>query len=440
MPSQKQLKNFTLDNGFRVVLENVPYRNSISVGIWIPVGSRCENKLEMGYSHFTEHMLFKGTKKRTYHDISSEIDRLGGYMNASTSKEITNYYITISSKFTDTALDVLADIFYSSVIPAKEFNVEKKVILEEIKMSKDNPDDLLFDFFYEDSFGDTPMGRPIAGTTDSISDSTRQRLYTYYQGRYGPDGSVLSLAGNLWDSEKEYSDLKKNIQKKFTQKVDFKGKPSISKVERENLNRKGNIQHYNKDLEQMYFVFGLPGLSAKQEDDSFLKIFTHIMGGTMSSRLFRKLREENGLCYSVATFHSRYAHEGLWGVYCGTSKETFLKAFDLMMEELEKTIQNGITPKELNESKSGLSGSIELVMESLLKKASFNAKSLLLHDELRNWEKRVEKINQVELDSISEKLKALWEKKYYILTSLGSSGSNGMAQKLKESYSAPFLN
>ena len=203
------IEKFELRNGLQVVLENIPYRNSATVGVWIPVGSRYENRTQMGYSHFTEHLLFKGTKRRTYKGISLEIDRLGGHMNASTSKEITNYYITLSPKFIDIALDVLSDIFFNSTMPQKEFDVEKKVILEEIKMGQDNPDDLLFDIFYQDAFGDTPLGRPIIGTLDSIENSNCDELKEYYNSQYGSKGTVLSIAGGLWSTDQELVSLKK---------------------------------------------------------------------------------------------------------------------------------------------------------------------------------------------------------------------------------------
>lgn len=223
-----ELESYSLDNGTRIVLENIPHRSSATMGIWIPQGSRLENSSELGYSHFTEHMLFKGTENRSYTDISKEIDRLGGYMNASTSREVTNYYITLSSKHINTGLDVLSDMYYNSVFADTEFNVEKKVIIEEIKMGEDNPDEYMFDLFYLDSYGDSPIGRNIAGTLQSITNSTRDQLDDFYQKSYGPEGSVISLAGALYNSDPAKDRLKKQLAKFFDKNDSrLKGKPNL---------------------------------------------------------------------------------------------------------------------------------------------------------------------------------------------------------------------
>ena len=442
MPPEKAIimspaiEQFELANGLKVILENMPHRNSVTVGIWIPIGSRYENKSEMGYSHFTEHLLFKGTKKRTYKDISLAIDRLGGHMNASTSKEITNYYITLSPKFIEVSLDVLSDIFFHSIIPEEEFGVEKRVILEEIKMGHDNPDDLLFDNFYQDAFGDTPLGRPIAGTLDSIGNSTRDKLKKYYHDQYGSKGSVLSIAGGLWSTQQELDILKNKIEIFFDleDKSLPGGIPCLEELEKNQIRAKTTIHHFNKKLEQVHFAFGMPAPPETEEDTAYLKIFTHLMGGTMSSRLFRKLREENGLCYSVSTFYAKYIHEGLWGVYCGTSKETFLKAISLMMQELKKAVYDGISTKELEETKNGLAGSIELSMESPFLRANFNAQSLIYYKNTRDWQDIIRKIETTTLEDIMEKLISLWGNQGYILSSLGDIDSREIEQSIQEAH------
>ncbi len=436
----QSIEKFTLENGFQVVLENIPYRNSASVGIWVPIGSRCESELEMGYSHFTEHMLFKGTKKRNYTQISLEIDRLGGHMNASTSKEITNYYITLSPKYISIALDTLSDIFFESVIPSNEFDIEKKVILEEIKMGQDNPDDYLFDLFYQDFFGNTPLGRPIPGTCESIASSSRDMLYTYYTKHYSSKSSVLSLAGGLWNSESDKIKLKSIIHKLFDNRYILKKEASFQTTHENKAREKRLVHHQNKKLEQVHFVFGLPGISQMEKDDVSLQIFTHLLGGTMSSRLFRKLREEHGLCYSVGSFHSRYYREGLWGIYCGTSKKSFFDAIQLMFEVLQNSFLEVIPEKEILETKAGLAGSIELAMELPIQRASYNAKSLLYHTSLRDWKQEIHKIEEIQSEKIMMDIHRLWSKKEYTLTSLGNLDREEIENHVTSLHPAILLN
>ncbi len=438
--SSHSIETFSLGNELKVVLENIPYRNSASVGVWVPIGSRCELSSEMGYSHFTEHMLFKGTKNRNYQQISLEIDRLGGYMNASTSKEVTNYYITLSPKFIIIALDVLSDMFFESIIPDAEFTIEKKVILEEIKMGQDNPDDYLFDIFYQDFFGDTPLGRPIPGTLDSIESSTREMLYSYYTKCYSSQNSVLSLAGGLWSSETEKGKLKSMIQKFFGDRHISEEKSSFESTNQDKQEKKRLVHHQNKKLEQVHFLFGLPGISEMDENDVAFQVFTHLIGGTMSSRLFRKLREENGLCYSVSSFHSQYYDEGLWGVYCGTSKESFLESIKLMLEVLKASITKMIPEKEVSEAKAGLSGLIELSMELPIRRAGYNAKSLLYHGGLRDWREHIRKIEAVQPEQVLEDVQTLWSGKEYILTSLGDLDAEKTENDIKALCPTALLN
>ena len=432
---KNKIETFTLDNGLQVVLENIPHRTSASMGIWVPMGSRFEQNGEYGFSHFTEHMLFKGTKNRTYRDISVDIDRLGGYMNASTSREITNYYITLSSKFISTGLDVLSDMFFDSLLADDDFNVEKKVILEEIKMGEDNPDEYLFDLFYEDAFGDTPIGRPIAGSLRSIEDSTRNGLNSFYQNHYGCEGSVVSIAGGLFNSEAEKKNLIQTIEKYFNRsKIQQVGKPSLDKAERSIDIVNGKIKHHYKQLEQVLFAVGLPGVSVNGEAETAVQIFNHMMGGTMSSRLFRILREENGLCYSVGTFHSQYFQEGLWGLYCGTSKKSYYEALDLAINEVARALKEEPPVKEIEESKSGLAGSIELSMESVMRRASYNAKSLLYFKGLRDWQDDVEKIEKTEPGQAWNNVSDLWKNKVPVISSLGDLDEAETERELRRKY------
>ncbi|MDH5716840.1 MAG: insulinase family protein [Spirochaetia bacterium] len=437
--SISNIVHYPLDNGLNIILENIPHRISAVMGIWIPIGSRMENDTEMGFSHFTEHMLFKGTKKRKYQDISREIDRLGGYMNASTSKEVTSYYISINSKYTETALDVLSDIFFNSVFAKQEFDLEKQVILEEIKMSEDTPDDHLFDLFYHDFFGDTPLGRPIAGTLKSIGNCKRDELFNFYTSKYGANGSVLSLAGRLWENDNEKKSIKKTIEKLFNQKNNqLTGSPAFQ-IEKPSEKTPLHVKHYQKKLEQTHFAFGLPGISRLEENDAYAGIFTHLMGGTMSSKLFQKLREENGLCYAVSTFHSQFFKEGLWGVYCGTSSQNFNQAVDLMIKEIKNALNGDIPETEINETRNGLAAAMELSMESASRRADYNARSVLYFKKARDWRDRIKKIENTKADDVIIGMNKLWQNKNFYLCSLGDMKKNNIEKEISKKYKSPFI-
>lgn len=444
---QSAIEKITLNNGLTVLLENIPHRTSATVGLWLPVGSRFETKKESGFSHFVEHMLFKGTKKRHYTEISRAVDRLGGHMNASTSKEITDYYISLSGRHLPVALDVLSDMFYDSLFSKEEFESEKKVIIEELKMGEDQPDDFLFDLFYENQIGDNSLGRPIAGTPKGISRATRDDLYGYYSSHYGPQGAVLSLAGALYGSNAEKRELTKNIGRFFDRKDHaLTGKPHFVNgnfVEPEfqlpRAVKQKNLKHQAKKLEQVSFVISLPGLKTELDQAADIPVLTHYLGGTMSSRLFVELREKKGLCYSVSTFHSQFLHEGIWGIFCATSPDKYATAVTTALDEIT-ALQSGIDAGELAESKSGLKGSIELSMESAHRRASYNARMHLYHGVQRDWREYLTAIDNVTPTTFLTALRRLWKGAAPGVTSLGPKISASTQTKVRQLIKQPVLN
>jgi predicted Zn-dependent peptidase len=441
------VEQICLENGLTVLLENIPHRTSATVGIWLPVGSRFETKKESGYSHFVEHMLFKGTKKRHYTEISRAVDRLGGHLNASTSKEITDYYISLSGRHMPIALDVLSDMFFDSLFSKEEFDSEKKVIVEELKMGEDQPDDFLFDLFYENQLGDNSLGRPIAGMARGIARASRDELYDYYRSHYGPEGAVLSLAGALYGSTAEKRELQRNIIKFFDRKDhSLQGKPgfngnifSAPEFQSPRIAKQKHLKHKVKKLEQVNFVLSLPGLKTELDQPADLPVLTHYLGGTMSSRLFVELREKKGLCYSVSTFHSQFLHEGVWGIFCATSPEKYATAVETSLAEIT-ALQSGIDAGELEESKSGLKGSIELSMESAHRRASYNARMHLYHDMQRDWREYLTNIDRVTPATFLSSLRKLWKSAAPSLTSLGPKISAATQTKLRRLIKNPILN
>lgn len=417
-----------LKNGLTVVLENMPYRKAVAVGLWVPVGSAVETAGEAGYSHFVEHMLFKGTTRRSYSDISREIDRVGGYINASTSRELTNYYVVLSGRHVNIALDVLSDMYFNSSFVPKEYNTEKGVILEEIRMSQDEPGDYVFDLFYENAFPKATLGRPIAGSLDSIKDSTRKKLFDYYAKHYGTQGAVLSLAGGLYSNEKEYHILERSIQRLFGRKNhQLVGTPSLNKLSNPGP-LSGKITHKQKKLEQVHFILGLSCEPFLPRGFADMVVFDNLMGGSMSSRLFRKLREENGLCYSVGSHASPYYHNGVWLLYCASSQKNFVKAVTLAVKEIRQVLKKGPTDEEVKENISNLVGGFELSMESPQHHARYNAHGLLYSGELLNKEEGLAEYQRVNPESVIRKMRNLWKGASITMTSLGDLSK----QQLKE--------
>ena len=441
------VERYQLDNGLTVLLENIPHRTSATVGLWLPVGSRFERRNESGYSHFVEHMLFKGTKNRHYTDISRAVDRLGGHLNASTSKEITDYYISLSGRHLPIALDVLADMFYDSLFSRSEFESEKKVIVEELKMGEDQPDDFLFDLFYRHQIGDNSLGWPVAGHASGITKSTRDGLYSYYTSHYGPEGTVLSLAGALYGSATEKRELVRNISVFFDRtNHNLKGTPSFKAADFETPEfqtprqvKQRNLKHQSKKLEQVNFVVSLPGLKTELEQPADLSVLTHFLGGTMSSRLFIELREKKGLCYSVSTFHSQFLHEGVWGIYCASSPEKFAIAVETALAEIN-ALASGIDAGELEESKSGLKGGIELSMESAHRRASYNARMHLYHGVVRDWREYLSSVDRVTPSSFLSTLRHLWRGSAPGITSLGPKIATATQKKLTAVVKQSLLN
>lgn len=428
-----------LKNGLKVVLHNMPHRKAATVGIWVPVGSAVETEEEAGYSHFVEHMLFKGTKRRSYSDISREIDRLGGYINASTTREMTNYYVTLSGRYVSVALDVLADMYFDSVFGQKDFDTEKKVILEEIRMSEDNPDDYVFDLFFENAYPKTSFGRSIAGSIESISDSTRKKLITYYQNRYGTQGVVLSLAGGLYGNETERRKLEKEIRRLFDRmEHPLSGAPSLDTINYPKV-PSGKVFHKRKKLEQVHFIIGLPGNPFLYSGFAELEVFNNIMGGSMSSRLFRKLREEYGLCYSIGSSTNCYYRTGLWSLYCATSKENYLKAVSLAVKEIRSALTRFLPVDEVQENISNITGGMDLLMENPQFHARYNAMGLIFHNQVFNWKNTLREYEAITPEKLACKMRDLWQGSKMTFTALGDLPNKSIVQEAAELVCAPLI-
>jgi predicted Zn-dependent peptidase len=343
-----------LDNDIRVLSEEIDHVRSISIGAWVEGGSRHENGLTNGTAHFIEHMLFKGTRRRTAFDIASAIDSVGGVMNAATGKELTSFYIKIPDYHLELAVDLLADIFTGSRFDETEISREKSVILQEIRMVEDTPDDYIHDFFEGMFWKDHPLGLPILGTKERIEAFNRDDLVRFFQALYRGKRLVLTAAGHLKHdrfvelASRTFGSLAGASVAEPTEA------PAVSP----------GIAVLRKELEQVHLVVGSPAPSALSTERHAGFILNAVLGGSMSSRLFQEIREKRGLAYEVGSYLIPYMDAGLFGIYTGTGSGNVREVLRLIREETERLCSDPLTEKELRSAKELLKGHFLLGMES----------------------------------------------------------------------------
>ena len=387
-------------NGLRIVMENIPGVRSVTIGIWILTGSRNETPKNNGISHFIEHMLFKGTKTRTAQEIAEVFDSIGGQINAFTSKEYTCLYAKVIDNHKELALDVLSDMFFNSTFDEKEIEREKKVIYEEIKMYEDTPDDIVHDLLAQAAFGNHPLAYPILGTEKQLSTFNREMLIDYMEKRSTPDNVVISVAGNTDES--------------FLKKIDERFGSYMGKAEEQEKTIPifvAESAKLNKDTEQAHYCLGYQGLSVDDQSIYSLLILNNILGGSMSSRLFQDVREKQGLAYSVYSYHLSYLDHGLLTIYAGTGNDQLEKlkqTIDLTIDEL---VTNGVTDKELHNSKEQLKGNLILGLESTNSRMSRNGRNELLLKRHRTLDEIIREIDKVSHSSIQKIIEEVFQTK-----------------------------
>ncbi|MFS0656277.1 M16 family metallopeptidase [Bacillus sp. 179-C3.3 HS] len=395
------VKTYTCQNGVRIVLENNPTVRSVAIGVWIGTGSRHETPEVNGISHFLEHMFFKGTKTRSARDIAESFDRIGGQVNAFTSKEYTCYYAKVLDSHAGYALDVLGDMFFHSAFDEEELKKEKNVVYEEIKMYEDTPDDIVHDLLSKAIYGQHSLGYPILGTEETLSTFNGDSLRAYMDEFYTPDRVVISVAGNVEES------FIKDIEKLFGS---YEGKGKKQAVEApefhyEKLTRK-------KETEQAHLCLGFNGLPAGHEDIYDLIVLNNVLGGSMSSRLFQDVREDKGLAYSVFSYHSSFADNGMLTIYGGTGAKQLNLLSETILQTLDVLKRDGITKKELENSKEQMKGNLMLSLESTNSKMSRNGKNELLLGKHRTLDEIIDEINQVTLDGVNNLSRRIFTEDY----------------------------
>lgn len=382
----------TLPNGVRIVGQKLPYFHSISIGAWVGAGSVKEEPCESGITHFIEHMLFKGTERRSAQQIAGEIDSLGAQINAFTAKECTCYYIRATKEHLAASMDMLGDIMLYSRLDPAEMEKEKGVVLEEILMVEDVPEDLAMEALSATCFNGHPLGRPILGSKESVSSFSQADLRSYMDKHYTPDNILIAIAGNFDETE-----LLEAVQKSF----DFTGGQQKKPYPEPPKPMGKRVAIREKDIEQVHICLASPGYGAY--DDRFfpLMVLNNALGGNMSSRLFQKIREEKGLAYSVYSFTSSYRDNGTLGYYAGTNSNTAVEVLQLILDEIRLVRQNGITQEEFTRSKNQLRGSFVLSNENAGSRMMSIGKNTLLYGYARTEEETLQRLDNVNMDSVS---------------------------------------
>ncbi|MEV8312088.1 pitrilysin family protein [Streptomyces flavidovirens] len=355
------VRRTTLPGGLRVVTETLPSVRSATFGIWAHVGSRDETPSLNGATHYLEHLLFKGTEKRSALDISSAIDAVGGEMNAFTAKEYTCYYARVLDTNLPLAIDIVCDMLTGSLIRAEDVDAERGVILEEIAMTEDDPGDVVHDLFARTMFGDTPLGRPVLGTVDTVEALSADRIRRFYKKHYDPTHLVVAAAGNV-----DHATVVRQVRKAFERAGALSRTDAVPLAPRDGsrvIRTAGQVEHLNRKTEQAHVVLGMPGLSRTDDRRWALGVLNTALGGGMSSRLFQEVREKRGLAYSVYSYTSSFADCGLFGVYAGCRPGQVHDVLKICRDELEKVAADGLPDEEIDRAVGQLSGSTVLGLE-----------------------------------------------------------------------------
>ncbi|NNE70481.1 MAG: insulinase family protein [Rhodothermales bacterium] len=345
-----------LDNGVRVVTESIPSVRSVSVGVWIDTGSRDETAEESGISHFIEHMVFKGTEKRRMHQIAQRMEAVGGYLNAFTAKEYTCYYARALDEYLARAVDTVCDLVLSPSFPERELGKEKDVVVEEMRMYEDAPEELIFDRFESALYPNHPMGRPVIGFEETVRAFTRPQLLSYVGRRYTPNRLVVSVAGNV-----RHAKVVSLVERAFATVRETTPTAKRAPV------HASDARHLreNRGIQQAHLVLGRQALDVFDDRRIPMSVLNTIVGGGMSSRLNQNIREKYGYCYQIYSFNNLYSDTGEFGVYMGTDAGKVDRAQKLIFRELDKLAQTAVSDRMLKQAKSQVKGSIMLGLESM---------------------------------------------------------------------------
>ena len=405
------IRKEVLDNGLTILTEQMPHVRSISMGVWLKIGSRSETPEINGVAHFIEHLLFKGTSNRTAEQIARQVDSIGGHLDAFTAKETICYSTKVLDEHLPIAFDILSDLLLNPKFDPNEMEKERSVILEEIKMVEDTPDDLVHEIFMQNFWKDQPLGRPILGTKQTVGKLDRERVVDFFQQFYTPDDIIISAAGNL--NHIQVADL---ISDKFHQI---------------NTHRNGHVDapahthsrvslRSKKELEQVHICLGVPSHCLSHDDRYACYILNTILGGGMSSRLFQNIREKQGLAYAIFSGLNSYRDTGCLSVYAGTSLETVERVVDLVIQEFRDLKRNPVDFDELRRAKDHLKGSLMLGLESTSSRMSNLARQEMYFGTYFSLDEMISRVEEVTVDQVQALASAFFDTRLVALTVLGN--------------------
>lgn len=415
------IKKITLSNGTRIIMEPIPALDTVSLGFWFSTGSANETKEENGYTHFIEHMLFKGTKELDSKEIIKQIEGVGGIFNAFTSRHFTSFYISIISKYFDRAFNILTDIISNSAFREIDISREKKVIIEEIKMSNDTPEELVGQQFFANAYKGTAMSFPIAGSISNIKNIDKKCVYSYFKNRFNSKNLIISIAGKF-DIE--------SIEKKLSQ----------IKIEEKKESKWDELPFFYKtkviekpDLNQVYFALISPSFNALDKRNYTINAVNDIFGGSSYSRLFQTIRENKGLCYNIYSYNSSFINGGTFEIHGSTSLERYKETIESIYKEIEILLEKRITETELEEAKETYKSTIafsKLNAEFIMNK---NARHEYYFKRHIPFKEMYSMINKINMKSANEIIDILLSKKKFFLTAVGPKGTKEISDNLSKS-------
>jgi predicted Zn-dependent peptidase len=413
-------KKVIFNNGLRLVTLPVPHVNSVSLGIWVLSGTRHESPELNGISHFIEHMIFKGTRRRDAQQIAREIESLGGILNAFTSKEFTTFYVKGMSDHLPQAFDLLSDIFLNSIFDPIELEREKQVIAQEIRGVEDTPDDYIHDLFLQSYWPDNPLGMPVMGSTSTVMEFKRESIMNYYDTHYRPELIILAAAGKF-----DQRQLEKMVKKAFDGMEPGSSMPTIKTPQVNTA-----LQIFQRALEQVHLCIGTTGPSATSELRYSGYLLDTILGGGMSSRLFQEVREKRGLAYSIGSFFSSFSDTGLLGIYAGTGEDLVHQVLEVCYQEIKNLRDASLSPEELKGAKEKIKASLMLSCESTDYRVSRLAKSEIYFCRYIPEQEVIDGIDAVTVDDVQGLANEILSGDHLALTILGNISPSSISKDL----------
>lgn len=413
-----------LDNGLRVVTQDMPHLHSVSLGVWVGVGARDERPEEHGICHLLEHMAFKGTNSRSAREIAEEIEQVGGDMNAATGLEMTAYYVRVLRDDVELGLEVLSDIVQNSTFLSDELEMEKEVILQEIAGIDDVPDEIAYDLLLDAAYPEQSVGRPVIGTPESVKSIGRSELTAHLSNRYSADSMVIAAAGAV--DHNAFVDHVKSM---------FAGLKSGRSTADSSAKFVGGTRASKRGFEQCHLVVGFPGPSYRDDNFMLSQVFSGLLGGGMSSRLFQEVRENRGLCYSIYSSAWGLRDGGMFGIHAATGREMVSELAEVVALELRKCASGELTDKEVQRAKTQLKAGLLMSLESSSVRAEQMARQLLSVDRLISADELIARIDEVSSDGLCQFASRLLE---FGQPAIAVVGAGGRSQKLAEQTSELF--